>query len=118
MYNKIDLLDEEGTLALQNRAEREGAVCISAREGLGIDNLTAAISTNMGGSTCTCQFLIPYADSKALAALHEKTEVTQMDYVEAGTQVTAITDQDFPSHRFEAYELTEEDHGTGLPDNS
>ncbi|MEG1431502.1 GTPase HflX [Eubacterium sp.] len=118
VYNKIDLLDEASALALQNRAEREGAVCISAREGEGTHTLTAAISAHLGGGTRTRQFLIPYTHSKVLAALHEKAEVTQMDYVEMGTQVTAITDKDFPSHRFEAYEITEEDHGTGLPDHS
>lgn len=43
VYNKIDLLDGEALGALQNKAERQGGVLLSAADGRGLEQLCAAI---------------------------------------------------------------------------
>ncbi len=86
----------------------EDIVCISAKEGWGIESLFERIEENFSAGCREMHYCIPYTDSRALAMLHERAEVTAVDYDEVGTLVTAVIGADFPVESYEKYRRTED----------
>lgn len=109
VYNKIDRLEEAERERLLNQTRlAEDIVCISAKEGWGIERLFERIEENFSAGCREMHYCIPYTDSRALAMLHERAEVTAVDYDEAGTLVTAVIASDFPVEAYEKYRRTED----------
>jgi GTP-binding protein HflX len=110
IYNKIDKLPEEEqeTLLSKNQVAREKlSLYISAKQGLGIEELFEIIGVVLVGEKRQLKLLIPYEDNKALAALHELKVVLDIDYQAEGNQVTIEMTEDFPLHQFEKYRVIE-----------
>jgi len=111
IYNKIDKLapEEQETLLLKNQAARdELSLYLSAKQGLGIEELFEIIGVVLVGEKRQLKLLIPYEDNKALAALHEMKVVLDIDYQAQGNLVTIEMTEDFPLHLFEKYQVVEE----------
>lgn len=85
VYNKIDKLPSENALA-QRLAQQENSVCISAKSGIGIEELLALISENLKLKSIEVTLLIPYTESeKAAKLLHTIGTVLEQEYKENGT---------------------------------
>lgn len=107
IYNKMDTLSETQLTVIQNMADRNNGICISALNQTGIEELNEAILSRLNSGKKTVTFMIPYSDSKSPAFLHAHAEVLSTDYETEGLRVTAEITPDFPLHRFEAYLISE-----------
>ncbi len=109
VYNKIDALSDEDQLLLQDTiADQAHSIIISAKEGLGIDELLVKISDQLLGMRKEQSLLIPYEDAAFLALLHERNVVVDIAYEELGTRVVIEITDDFPVHLFDQYRVDEE----------
>ncbi|WKY43451.1 GTPase HflX [Eubacteriaceae bacterium ES2] len=105
VYNKIDQLSGENRQSL--KAE-ENEVYISAKEGIGLEELLEIITGQLLGSRREENLLIPYEDTKTMAFLHEKKVVLELSYEERGSLVKIEVTADFPIHRVEKYLIQKE----------
>lgn len=110
VYNKVDKLLPSAADGLRLRAKRTGAFVISARTGDGLPELMAAVSDHLNGQTQIYTYLIPYADSKVLARLHDDADIINTAYTDAGTRVSVRSGRDFPTHLYLSYQ--EDPHET------
>jgi GTP-binding protein HflX len=93
VYNKIDALDEDDKLYHQNQvAKRNDIVAVSAINGEGINNLLTKIDDMLSRSHQNFIYKIPLSDSKAVAWLHEHTDVNKVDYLEENIEVDVTID--------------------------
>lgn len=79
-YNKIDKV--EGEIFLP-----EEGIKISAKEGTGFDAYMQAIKRHIFTDFIDAKFLIPYEDGKTLSYLCETYKVSEMSYLEEGTEI-------------------------------
>lgn len=110
IYNKIDKLSqtERAAFLLKNEAVKEAqALYISAKESLGIASLFETVNWLLIGEKRQIKLLIPYDDNKSLALLHEMKVVQEIDYQAEGNLVTIEMTDEFPTHLFEQYQVTE-----------
>ncbi len=82
-YNKMDIAEERPIDATKNEA-----VYISAKTGMGMDELADKIIQVIFGSLREAQFLIPYDKGNVTSYLHENGQITDMAYEEHGTLIT------------------------------
>jgi GTP-binding protein HflX len=77
VFNKVDLLDEQTLLALQERVAAEGqeAVFVSTVQEHGTDPLKRALQAHMRLRRPLAEIHISHADGKLLAEIHEYGEV-------------------------------------------
>ena len=66
------------------------AVCISAREGKGLDGLRARIMDALSGEFVRTQLFIPYADTAAYSAIRSLISEREVAYLDDGTLVSAV----------------------------
>lgn len=65
-------------------ASREGAVCVSALTGRGLDELCARISDVLSAGVKHVRLLIPYSDARILDTLHGECVIGELDYTDDG----------------------------------
>ncbi|MGH7636138.1 MAG: GTPase HflX [Gemmatimonadaceae bacterium] len=77
VFNKIDLLDEQAVLSLQERMTTEGqeAVFVSTVAEHGIDPLKRALATHMRARRPLAEIHLSASDGKLLSEIHEYGEV-------------------------------------------
>ena len=79
VWNKIDRLDADARLQLQNIADRRPAeqkpVLVSALTGEGLDSLAAAIEARLGAGRVLIELELGPADGAGVSWLHRHTEV-------------------------------------------
>jgi GTP-binding protein HflX len=79
VWNKIDRLDADGRVRLQNLAERQPAdhrpVLVSALSGEGVDRLNAAIEARLAARRVVLDLALDPADGAGVSWLHRHTEV-------------------------------------------
>lgn len=110
VYNKIDKVSEVERNYYQNLAQRqENAVCISAKTGDAIPQLSEMIRLLLKRETRTAAFLIPYEESKKIAEFHELAEVLETEYLETGIKITVNMSNAFPENRYRQYLITKEE---------
>ena len=86
VYNKCDL-----NTAIPRTRER--AVAISAKTGMGIDALSAAIETELNRTQQRVELVIPYDKYNAIRVLHEIGTILSESHEADGTHVTAMLEQ-------------------------
>ena len=69
---------------------REGAVCISAATGAGLEQLKQEIFAILTRGEKEITFLLPYSKGGELDNLHNSSRVTNTEYTEEGILVTAV----------------------------
>lgn len=79
VLNKADKLEDNSELLLLTR-EHPGAIAISAKTGVGIDQLVERVRTASRGQTKTLDFTIPHADGKTLSFLENRAVILDRDY--------------------------------------
>lgn len=86
VLNKCDLVqaDENAVPALP------GAICISARDGEGMEELLRAIGRLLHRDEKRLTLLIPFAQYGVMAELRQKGRVLEEEYEDSGTRVTVM----------------------------
>jgi GTPase len=87
VVNKADAADplEIKGLCLAER----GAVVVSARTGLGLADLLAAVEAALPGRDTEVTALVPFGRGDLVARAHREGEVVAVAHCEGGTQLTA-----------------------------
>lgn len=88
VLNKCDLLEEESF-----PQEIGSYVKISAKNGIGIDELLKAIDDNLPVRVKKVSMLIPFADAGLVAEIRKNATLLSEDYVAEGIKVEAILDE-------------------------
>ncbi|MDO4439465.1 MAG: GTPase HflX [Eubacteriales bacterium] len=83
VMNKADRLMDESELPLI----RGNRIYISAKKGLGIDELNELIRNEIYGSYVTVEFLIPYDKGNVENVLRRETSIIENEYRENGTYI-------------------------------
>ena len=91
VVNKIDVADEEALLRLK-RAWPD-AVFVSARSGLGIDELQAAIAERLPRPAAEMWVVLPYDRGDLTARIHRGGQVLATRHTEDGTELHVRVDQ-------------------------
>ena len=87
VYNKCDLTD-----GISYAIMSDNSVCLSARNGDGIDALLEMIRLEITKGKKEYSLLIPYAEQSALNQIYNVYNVVSVDYLDNGIQVKAILD--------------------------
>ncbi|WP_375491658.1 GTPase HflX [uncultured Jatrophihabitans sp.] len=87
VFNKIDAAAPETVLQL--RALAPDAVFVSARTGVGLDDLRACIDARLPRPEIEVTALVPYTRGDLVARVHERAEVLHTEHLAAGTLVHA-----------------------------
>lgn len=89
VFNKCDRLDFVPSYeALKERS----TVCISAKDGRGVDDLLEMIDEALAKSKKQVKFVFPFNMQSAVNTLYTEANVLSTDYTEAGVLVEAIVD--------------------------
>ncbi|MBN9606917.1 MAG: GTPase HflX [Actinomycetales bacterium] len=84
-FNKSDLVDEARLLEL--RGLEPGAVFVSARTGLGIDELRERIAAALPQLDTELDLLVPFDRGEIVSLVHERARVLDTSYEEGGTRL-------------------------------
>jgi len=82
VFNKSDLAD------VQYPKVSDDNVWLSAKEGLGLDELTDLINKHVFSKYVTCKLLVPFDRGDVVSYLNEKANVKETTYDETGTIMT------------------------------
>ncbi len=86
--NKVDRSPEAARLATMT----EGAVCISARTGAGVDTLLRAVGDRLRMADRVVELQIPWARGDILAAVHREGEVVEQEDGDDGARLHVVLD--------------------------
>lgn len=88
VLNKADLVSEETQVRL--RGMIPGVMLVSARTGLGMEELEAAIAQLLPKPDQEFFGVIPYSRGDLVSRIHLQGKVLELEYKESGTQVRAM----------------------------
>ncbi len=97
LYNKSDLVSPDDVPGLSGVApERmeeclpavtEGAIYLSAKKRIGMEELVGLIEKKLSGGYRECTLLIPFTDGRAVSYLNENAVVYETEYLESGVRM-------------------------------
>ena len=87
VFNKVDHADPETLLRLRRLAP--GAIFVSARTGLGLDTLRAAVDERLPRPEVELDVLLPYSRGDLVARVHQNAEVLHAEHTAEGTRLHA-----------------------------
>ncbi len=89
--NKIDRLDrsdpDDALMLAQAVADNPAAVLISARKGLGLDDLLSAVDSALKQRMAVVDVLIPYSRGDLVSMIHDHGTVESEEHTETGTHL-------------------------------
>ena len=100
VYNKIDAISDAQLARLQEL--HPAAEFISAQTGAGIPDLMDALVDRLDAKTVELDLLIPYERGEVLAEVHGAGEVSRLEHLEGGTEVSVRLPHD-EAHRFREF---------------
>jgi GTP-binding protein HflX len=80
-FNKSDLMD------IRPSAKDVDSVCLSARNGTGVDALIGLIREHIFADYVRCEMLIPYAEGDAVSYLNDNANIFSIGYEQDGTRM-------------------------------
>lgn len=92
VFNKADLISEDDQIRL--RGLIPGSLLVSARSGLGIEDLERAISVGLPQPDLKFSGVIPYHRGDLISRAHLAGKVLETEYLEQGTRVVAMVPAD------------------------
>lgn len=84
VYNKVDIAD--GAM-VELPFVRDDSIYMSAKQGIGIEELLDLIETTLKSGTVECDMLIPYSEGGVLAALNYTAIISNTEYLPEGTKI-------------------------------
>jgi len=112
-FNKIDLLkDPENAVSILN--EFSNTYPISALSGAGIDELLAAVESELFETYIELEVKIPYQEGQLISLFHENGQVVEVKNVESGTKIKGLLPRRL-IYQFEPY-LIKDLEAEELPD--
>ncbi len=105
VFNKCDQLDPEERASLQKRYAH--SICVSALDGLGIDELITAIAQAARAQDTSLQVLLPYNQGTLAKECHENGHVVTEEYLPEGIAMTVLVPPAL-KHRLERYVISAE----------
>jgi GTP-binding protein HflX len=105
VVNKVDAADEETLLRLKR--QWPGALFVSARTGVGLDDLRIAIESRLPRPSVEMRALVPYKRGDLVAAVHDRGEVLASEHRDDGTELW-VRVPEFLAFQLRAYEITPE----------
>jgi GTPase len=90
VFNKVDAADPETVARLLRREPH--SVLVSARTGQGIEQLLAALETDLPRPAVEVDAMIPYDRGDLVARIHQHGELLSETHLETGTRVVARVD--------------------------
>lgn len=97
LYNKSDLVSTEavpGLLGVEQEKLTEylpvvtdGAIYLSAKKRIGMEELIGLIEKKLSGGYRECTLLIPFTDGRAVSYLNENAVVYETEYLENGVRM-------------------------------
>ncbi|MGI9529238.1 MAG: GTPase HflX [Acidimicrobiia bacterium] len=100
VYNKTDAISDAQLARLQEL--HPAAEFISAQTGTGIPDLMDALVDRLDAKTVELDLLIPYERGEVLAEVHGAGEVSRLEHLESGTEVSVRLPHD-EAHRFREF---------------
>ncbi len=94
VYNKCDGLDILPFGGNKQRLSEIPAVCISAKNGTGVEDLLVLIEETVNKLTKQIKFLFPFDMQNAVNALYRRATVISAEYTENGTEIVALADKE------------------------
>ena len=91
VVNKVDAADEETLLRLKRNWPH--AVFVSARAGIGIDELQAEIAARLPRPAVDLDVLVPYDRGDLVAWIHRRGQVLTISHAEDGTELQVRVDE-------------------------
>jgi GTP-binding protein HflX len=91
VVNKVDAADEETLLRLKRTWP--DAVFVSARSGLGIDDLRRAVEQRLPRPAVELTVLLPYDRGDLVARIHRKGQVLSTRHTDEGTELRVRVDE-------------------------
>lgn len=88
IFNKADLIDEDEQVRLRGLVP--GALLVSARTGLGIEQLETEIASRLPRPDVEFEGVIPYDRGDLISRAHIAGKVLEVEYVESGTRLRAM----------------------------
>ena len=89
VFNKIDKVTEESTLAVHRR-NFPGALFISVRTGEGLDELIARMGEMADEGSMSCRLSVPQSEGALLATIHRLGRILQTEYVGENVELVVI----------------------------
>jgi GTP-binding protein HflX len=85
VVNKVDVANEETLLRLKRRWP--SAIFVSARTGVGIDDLRLAVESRLPRPSVEMRVLVPYQRGDLVATVHNRGEVLSEEHRDTGTEL-------------------------------
>lgn len=92
VFNKCDELDILPMGGDRASLKEKNAVCISAKNGMGVNELVEAIEDMLSSLTRKATFLFPFDAQSAVNSLYKSSTVLRTEYTEHGTLIEALAD--------------------------
>ncbi len=112
VFNKVDLLSQNALLSLKHRYP--GAICVSALDNTGFDELVSRISQACSAADKSMTVLIPYSHGSLVELAHKRCTVVSLSYLDNDAEITMKCPSSLVS-RFESFIV--EDKVAALADN-
>lgn len=90
VFNKIDLAE---VVPPEEKLKQQQSVCISAKNGYGVDKLLEMIGAVLASTKKRCVFLFPFSEQGGVNFLYKNATVESVEYTQDGTMVTALVSQ-------------------------
>lgn len=87
VLNKIDKLNEPGE-AIQIANDYEDAVAISAKDGLGLDNLLKIIEKELFFNFVPIRVKLPYQEGRLISIFHDNGKIEDLINTKGGVEIT------------------------------
>lgn len=87
VFNKLDKAEQPAP------AQSETQLCISAKQGDGIDGLFAAIELKLNSSRQEIELIVPYSKYEAVSFIRERGMLLEEEHLDSGTRIRARLDQ-------------------------
>ncbi len=88
----LEALNKADRVHITGMIEPADAILISAKEGTGLDALKAGIGKRIAALRHRVELLIPYDRGGALSLIHDRGQVLEEEYTDAGTRVVCLLD--------------------------
>ncbi|NLZ35439.1 GTPase HflX [Clostridium isatidis] len=94
VLNKIDISEKEKINEIRECFKEYKTIEISAKEGIGLEELLNLIEEKLPYKMKKCEYLIPYDKSNIVSFLHRNARILEEEYRENGTFIIAETDEE------------------------